>query len=376
MMKDFHRFHKYLIIDDSKYFRNIIKFMLNKYQENIEIFEAENGKTGVQLALKHLPDLIICDIVMPELDGYGVLQALREHPTTQNIPFIFLSSRVDKADQRHGMELGADDYLTKPFTKEELLGAIAARLKKHELFYRQSQKELDELRDNLTHSLPHELHTPLAGILGLSRLILDVYQIEDPRVIDMIKMIYNSAQEIYRLTQNFLLYADLEIISKDPEQVTAIGSFKEGTFTEEIITRSASKISQKYQRENDLKLNLITDRFVKISAPKLEKILEEILDNAFKFSQPGTPIEIKTDSDDAFWQLEVKDYGKGMSLSEIQRIGAYVQFQRKLYEQQGSGLGLIIAKRLTELYGGELIISSIPGEQTIVTIALPWQNYD
>lgn len=376
MMKDFHRFHKYLIIDDSKYFRNIIKFMLNKYQENIEIFEAEDGKTGVQLALKHLPDLIICDIVMPELDGYGVLQALREHPTTQNIPFIFLSSRVDKADQRHGMELGADDYLTKPFTKEELLGAIAARLKKHELFYRQSQKELDELRDNLTHSLPHELHTPLAGILGLSRLILDVYQIEDPRVIDMIKMIYNSAQEIYRLTQNFLLYADLEILSKDPEQLTAINSFQEGTYTEEIITRAAIKVSQKYQREKDLKLNLVLDKFVKISAPKLEKILEEILDNAFKFSQPGTPIEIKTDSDDAFWQLEVKDYGKGMSLSEIQRIGAYVQFQRKLYEQQGSGLGLIIAKRLTELYGGELIISSIPGEQTIVRIALPWQNYD
>lgn len=370
------KINKYLVIDDSRYFRNIIKFMLNKYQENIEIIEAENGKTGVQLALKHLPDLIICDIVMPELDGYGVLQALREHPMTQNIPFIFLSSRVDKADQRHGMELGADDYLTKPFTKEELLGAIAARLKKYELFYRQSQKELDELRDNLTHSLPHELHTPLAGILGLSRVILDVYQLEDPRVIDMIKMIYNSAQEIYRLTQNFLLYADLEILSKDPEQLTAINSFKEGTFTEEIITRSAIKISQKYQRENDLKLNLISDKFVKISAPKLEKILEEILDNAFKFSQPGTPIEIKTDSDDIFWRVEVRDYGKGMSHAEIQRIGAYVQFQRKLYEQQGSGLGLIIAKRLTELYGGELIISSIPGEKTIVNIALPWQNYN
>jgi signal transduction histidine kinase len=367
-------FYKYLIIDNSIFFRKIIKFFLKKSQENIQIFEAENGKVGVQLALKHLPDLVICDIMMPELDGYGVLQTLREHPTTQSIPFIFLSSRVDKADQRHGMELGADDYLTKPFTKEELLGAIAARLKKYELLYRQSQKELDELRDHLTHSLPHELHTPLTGILGLSRVILDVYPIEDPKVVDMIKMIHNSAQELYRLTQNFLLYADLEILSKDPDQLKAMNSFEDWTFTEEIITIVATQTSEQYQRENDIKLNLDRDKFIKISAPKFAKILEEILDNAFKFSQPGTPIEIRTHTDDVFWKVDVMDYGKGMIPLEIQRIGAYVQFQRKLYEQQGSGLGLIIAKRLTELYGGELIISSIPGKQTMVRISLPWQS--
>jgi len=368
------KFHKYLIIDDSKYFRILIKFILKKSQENIQIFEAENGKVGVQLALKHLPDLVICDIMMPELDGYGVLQALREHPTTQSIPFIFLSSRVDKADQRHGMELGADDYLTKPFTKEELLGAIAARLKKYELFYRQSQKELDELRDHLTHSLPHELHTPLTGILGLSRVILDVYHIEDPRVVEMINMIHNSAQVLYRLTQNFLLYAELEILSNDPENFQKMNIFQEATFTEEIITNLAIKKSEKYQRKADIYLSITQDKFIKISAPKFEKILEEILDNAFKFSQPGTPIEIKTHTDDVFWKIDVMDYGKGMSPSEIERIGAYVQFQRKLYEQQGSGLGLIIAKRLTELYGGELIISSIPGQQTMVRISLPWQS--
>jgi two-component system, sensor histidine kinase and response regulator len=366
-------FCKYLIIDDSKYFRRITKLILTKNQENIEIFEAENGKIGVQLALKHLPDLVICDIMMPELDGYGVLKALREHPTTQGIPFIFLSSRAEKADQRHGMELGADDYLTKPFTKEELLGAIAARLNKYELFYRQSQKELDELRDNLTHSLPHELHTPLTGILGLSRVILDVYNVEDPRVVEMIQMIHNSAQGLYRLTQNFLLYADLEMLSNDPEQLKAMNTFQELTFTEEIITRVATKKSEEYHREADLQLTINQDKMIKISAPKIEKILEEILDNAFKFSQPGTVIQIQTHVDDVFWKIDVMDYGKGMSPSEIQRIGAYVQFQRKLYEQQGSGLGLIIAKRLTELYGGQLTISSIPNQQTMVRISLPWK---
>ncbi len=373
MKNSANKFSNYLIIDDSKYFRKIIKLILIKNQENIQIFEAENGKVGVQLALKHLPDLVICDITMPELDGYGVLKALREHPTTQGIPFIFLSSRAEKADQRRGMELGADDYLTKPFTKEELLGAIAAQLKKYELFYRQSQKELDELRDNLTHSLPHELHTPLTGILGLSRAILDAYKVEDPKVVEMIQMIHNSAQRLYRLTQNFLLYAELEMLGKDPEQLKAISTFQDLTFTAEIITTVAKKKSEEYHREADIHLNINQDKMIKISARKIEKILEEIIDNAFKFSQPGTVVKIQTHVDDFFWKIDVVDYGKGMSPSEIQQVGAYIQFQRKLYEQQGSGLGLIIAKKLTELYGGKLTINSIPNEQTMVRISFPWK---
>ena len=362
---------KILIIEDSSYFRKMIKIIVSTSEKNIELIEAENGKIGVQLALEHLPDLIISDIIMPELDGYGVLNTLRQQPKTQTIPFIFLSSRGEKSAQRYGMELGADDYLTKPFTKEELLGAIAARLKKHQIMHKQSQKELDELRDNLTHSLPHELHTPLTGILGLSRVLLDSYNIEDPMVVKMIQTINDSAQNLYRLTQNFLLYADLEMLIRDPTQLDVLMSFSENTFTQEIIEKVVNKQAKKYQRFNDLILSLKNDISVKISAQKLEKVLEEIVDNAFKFSDTGTVINVQSYADERYLYIEVMDHGKGMSLSEIERIGAYVQFQRKLYEQQGSGLGLIIAKRLTELYGGILTISSIPDQETMVRICLP-----
>lgn len=96
--------------------------------EGYRVCSAENGKVGVELALQERPDLIICDVMMPELDGYGVVQALRANPDFTNTPFIFLTAKGDKADVRVGMNFGADDYLTKPVLREDLLGAVQSRL--------------------------------------------------------------------------------------------------------------------------------------------------------------------------------------------------------------------------------------------------------
>ena len=108
---------------------------------------AENGKLGVELAQKQLPALIICDIMMPELDGYGVLYLLSKQPETAVIPFIFLTAKTERIDMRKGMEMGADDYLTKPFDDMELLNAIEGRLakqQKHQEFYSQGLSKLED----------------------------------------------------------------------------------------------------------------------------------------------------------------------------------------------------------------------------------------
>jgi CRP/FNR family cyclic AMP-dependent transcriptional regulator len=101
---------------------------------NFRVLKAPNGRTGVELARKEMPDLVLCDIMMPELDGYGVLHLLGRDPATAEIPFIFLSAKAERGDVRKGMELGADDYLTKPFEESELLNAIEGRLKRSDLF--------------------------------------------------------------------------------------------------------------------------------------------------------------------------------------------------------------------------------------------------
>ena len=126
---------KILVIEDEQIIReNILKLLK---AEGFDVTGAENGTQGLKAAVSNLPDVIICDVMMPELDGYGVLMALRSNPVTATLPFVFLTGKAERSEMRQGMELGADDYLTKPFTKAELVGAISSRLKKQEAVAKQ-----------------------------------------------------------------------------------------------------------------------------------------------------------------------------------------------------------------------------------------------
>ncbi len=135
---------KILLIEDNEDIRNNTAEILEL--SNYLVINAENGKTGVELAIKEVPDLIICDIMMPLLDGYGVLHAVHKNEAIKNTPFIFLTAKTDRTDIRKGMELGADDYITKPFTGTELLNAVDSRLKKLDLLKAEISAGLDGLQ--------------------------------------------------------------------------------------------------------------------------------------------------------------------------------------------------------------------------------------
>lgn len=121
---------KILVIEDEPEMRRNISTILK--MEKYQVLQAENGRVGLELAKTEQPDLIVCDVMMPEMDGHAVVQGLRENPSTVNIPFVFLTAKGEKADLRSGMNLGADDYLTKPVSRTDLLEAIAARFKRSE----------------------------------------------------------------------------------------------------------------------------------------------------------------------------------------------------------------------------------------------------
>jgi len=148
----------------------------NKIRENIgeilelagyKILSAENGKVGVGITKETIPDLIICDVMMPELDGYGVLHVLSKNPATAGIPFIFLTAKSEKDDVRKGMNMGADDYLTKPFDDVELLNAVEIRLKKHDSLKTEFTKDPEGLDDFLNHA---------KGLQELNNLLSDEKQ--------------------------------------------------------------------------------------------------------------------------------------------------------------------------------------------------------
>ncbi|WP_017315858.1 hybrid sensor histidine kinase/response regulator [Mastigocladopsis repens] len=361
--------HKILVIEDETSVRQNLLELLT--YEDFNVIAAENGRIGVQLAQEEIPDLIICDVMMPELDGHGVLNTLRQQPTTAAIPLIFLTAKSDKTDFRQGMELGADDYLTKPFTRAELLAAISSRLDKKVTINQHSQKRLDDLRSSITMSLPHEMRTPLNGILGFSELLMkEVDTLSRDEIREMAEGIHKSGERLYRLIQNFLLYVELELIATDPERIKQLQSYKT-IFPTISLKKTIIEKAKKAGREADLQLNLKTPCCLQICESRLYKIVEELIDNAFKFSESGTIIHIISTLVSNLLTISVTDHGRGMTAAQIAELGAYRQFERQLYEQQGSGLGLIIAKRTAELHGGELTIHSKLGEKTVVQVVLP-----
>ena len=167
---------KILVIEDEEFVRENILELLDV--EGFEVIGGENGQIGVDLAKTMIPDLILCDVMMPGLDGYGVLTALRQDSLTASIPFIFLTAKAAKADFRQGMELGADDYITKPFTRAELLGAIASRLKKQAALEQRYHTELQQAKDQLNYLIHYDSLTNLPNQLSLRERFKQVQPID------------------------------------------------------------------------------------------------------------------------------------------------------------------------------------------------------
>jgi DNA-binding response OmpR family regulator len=359
---------KILVIEDEP---AILENVVETLQlEGFEVRGAANGKVGVETAREYHPDLIICDIMMPELNGYGVLLALRSQPATEHIPFMFLTAKAEREDMRKGMELGADDYLMKPFTTTELLAAVEARLQRHTVIKKGVEQKLENLRQNITLALPHELRTPLTSIIGYSEMLLmDFDAMAAEQALSMVDTIYKSGMRLWRVAENYLAYAQLELLATDPGRQEAARA-GQSVYAMEIIPYAVAKKAEQYTRDEDMRVD-VSDVSIAISSESLGKIVDELVDNAIKFSQPGKPVSVVGRESDAHYLLTVSDFGRGMTPEQVESVGAYMQFERALHEQQGLGLGLVIAQRLTELYNGKLDIQSAVDQGTTVSVRLP-----
>jgi signal transduction histidine kinase len=359
---------KILVIDDEAELREMMVVALQ--QRGFEVAEATDGITGVELARAEIPDLILCDVNMGEMNGYAALSALRSQPATNSIPFILMTGMADNAGMRQGMELGADDYLAKPFTISDLYAAVEARLKKAQALREEAEKKLTDLRDNISLMLPHELRTPLNGILAYGEILsADAGTLQPAEIAEMGQIIHESGRRLERLIENFLIYTQVEVLATDSHEANFLRT-KRTQHAAKIIQTRAQHQADLSRRAADLSLELAVGS-VAISEEYLMKIADELLINAFKFSKPGTPVRVMLSFSPDVSTLTIRDRGRGFATEMITKVGAYMQFERKFHEQQGLGLGLAIAKRLTELHGGKLTIQSAPGEGTTVSVKLP-----
>ncbi len=341
-------------------------FEINGYGVRV----AYDGLTGWEEIQHQLPDVVISDVDMPELDGYQLLDRVRHDNGTETLPFILLTARTERDNIRHGMNLGADDYVTKPFSANEILKSVETMIGKQEKYIKKQETTMRLLRKNITHSLPHELRTPLQSIIGYANLMqMDYDSMERDNIKMMADMIFDSGMRLQRLAENMLTYAQIEIIASNPEQQEQLRNniLRDPA---QKIEDCINKVATQHKRLDDVTIDL-DEQVLRITADNLNRIIHELVDNAFKFSQAGSPVNISATVYDEHYEIVISDYGRGMTAEQINLIGAYMQFDRVLYEQQGMGMGLNIAKRLVELHLGTVSIRSRPDDGTQVIVQIP-----
>lgn len=336
---------------------------------------APDGIAGVAKAHQMMPELILCDINMPQMDGFGVLMELRSDPRTSLIPFVFLTAYADKPFQRRGMNLGAADYLTKPFGTKELLAAVEAQLEKAAEQEAIRKAELQQLRNNIVMALPHELRTPLTGIVTCADMMLmdfdDDREPDLPRIEQLLRIVHRSGLRLQHMIENYLVYSQIELFTKDPDRRHNLTAGEGIMYPMEYAHTQVETVAASAERKDDITVGAEVHEMIRVSPTNWTKIIAELLDNALKFSEPGTPVTIDGNVEEGEFVLSISDKGRGMTPEQSASVGAYMQFERQVYEQQGIGLGLAVVKRLAQLHGGKMHINSEPEMGTTVRIYLP-----
>jgi len=357
-----------LIIEDTHEVRNNIVEILES--EGFDVFGAENGKIGVDMAIQTNPDLILCDIMMPVMDGYETLEALRQNVITSTTPFIFLTAKNTRDDLRRGMALGADDYIAKPFTIDELLVGVNSRLKRAEEFKVKSEQKLNDLTRSMGIPITRVINEPIKAVIGFSKMVMTEYMhMEKPEIAEFMSLIYNAGMKLNGVIHKTLLFYRLEALAyRDEELKTLQQTMTPGC--KEIVQTVSNNVASRFSRTNDLMLHLEADKVLAMPVEFLEEALTQLIENAFIYSPKRTKVKVISGSDSTRTYFTISDEGLGMTDKQIENSGAFTRFNQEFASQEGVGLGLTIVKKICDLFGSQLSINSTPGVGTTVRFSV------
>ena len=347
------------LIEDNAYLRENTKIMLELHGYEVSAFAS--GLPALEKLKEGVPDLVLCDIILPGISGYDILSRVRQLPSGGEVPFVFLSALAETDQVRQGMNLGADDYVTKPFTSASLLAAVKSRLERSEKRRDAASLELARYQAQKLEYFPHEIRTPLSAIIGAIGILRADEKMLVGDVKDILDLMEEATTRLERTALNYILYLSLSA-GRDPFHSTL--PVEAGL----LVTSVATRLAQEAGRENDLVLHTV-------ETPThcgncLDRIVGEVVSNAFKFSPPGSKVEVEMAKADGRLTLSFRDHGCGMTEEEIAAIGPFKQFHRKIREQQGLGLGLAICKAQIKCDGCHLAFKPLePGLQ--VELSLP-----
>ncbi len=359
---------KILLVDDADIFRQSVANLLRT--RGHEVIEAADGLAGVKMARAHLPDVVVSDIVMSQVDGYAMTAVLRQHPTTADIPLVLVTGDADLKGMRKGMTLGADDYIAKPFKMDELIAALELRVHRRRALRNEVEHKLACLGSDIGTRLPGELLKPLNSILDTSRALSLTGQTRTPdEISELAQAVHAAARRVERLTKNLFLHAQLELFGTNPVHLNTLRQGLTGN-ADEVVAAQARRSAEAAGRPGDLQLK-VAPGSAAVGETLLAKLVEELAGNAFQYSTAGTPVTVQCYDDGHDFLLTVADRGRGISPEQLAVLNLSAPAERKGGEPQVTGLGLPIARRLAELLGGKLLLSSDPGKGTTVRVSLP-----
>lgn len=355
--------NKILVVDDELNIRETIKELL--VYNNYEVKITSNGQEALDALEYWTPDLIVCDIMMPIMNGHELHQIIKESHLLSRIPFIFLTAKNEENLMRNCLLNGVDDFLSKPFKINELIQVIQTKLARFE----KVKNAYQNLYCGSKISFLHEINTPLSGILGLSELLVEhAENFENDQMQEVYESIQISGERLERTMRNVILYQNL--INNSLE-------FKDGAGTEILhsLIKVKKKIFKVYGTQERRVRFKIADAILKISEKYLYFILFELIDNALKFSSKSKLVSVSGQNyNESFYEIEIRDFGIGFSEEELKKIGAAQQFNREAREQQGLGLGLFLSKGIINQAKGVFSIVSKLNEGTSIKIYLPYSN--
>lgn len=366
---------KILVIEDEEILRGEVVNWLQL--EDYEAMGAEDGVAGVEAAFQHMPDLVLSDITMPRLDGYGVLLELRSNVSTAAIPFIFMTARASHEDIRQGMGLGADDYITKPFTRLELLGTIEARLKKKSAVVQSQRAEIEQLENALVEEhkqrmlkakmvamFSHDFRNPLAAIMSSSNLLRDYYErLDEQRRVVHFNRVEASVRQLMQMLDDMLVVSQMETGKLDCK----LEPLDVGAFLQDVVNEFQAI-------HHETHLILFENRFpsVLMADPRLlRQITANLISNAIKYSPHGSEVRIILDRNNNDCILTIRDQGIGIPQADQDNLFETFKRGSNVGSVNGTGLGLAIVKQAVELHGGTIQLESHVGKGTRVMVTIP-----
>ena len=363
--------YKILIVDDVMSNVLLLKVLLTN--EKFAIATASNGRQALEQVEKENPDLVLLDVMMPDMSGFEVAQHLKSNPNTADIPIIFLTALNSTADIVKGFQVGANDFISKPFNKEELIIRVTHQIslvaaKRLILSKTEELQRTIAGRDKLYSVIAHDLRSPMGSIkMVLNMLILNLPSEKiGAEMYELLTMANQTTEDVFSLLDNLLKWTksqigELNVVYQDVDLVEV---------TDGVIEIFSMVASLKKIRIHEMKPEKM---MVNADIDMLKTVVRNLLSNAIKFSKENSEVLVKMEEVDGMAVVSVQDYGCGIS-EEGQKKLLHTDTHFSTFgtnNEEGSGLGLLLCKDFVVKNGGKLWFTSKEGEGSIFSFSIP-----